>query len=523
MLNRLSLSILLVLATLLPASLFAMAGKATVPVTCSEAIEMADGADRDWRTDGGDANFYFIDGSRLTDMDMFRDALIAAKQRIPLVHGGNFSAWDFRNLSFGISGVCFDGSDLSHSRWEGANIFGNGYVAANLSGARFDDVQGQHVLLREANLDGTVMRGADLSNGRLDGGWDGILSNWDLTGANMQHFRFDCGITVGDGCSLDRDGVKFTGANMRGADIATLPFWGQADYSGTVLTDATISPRQLPDLKRANFIGNNILAGGKSTVQLNAAQMKTLAEQAALAASDNDRASFDCAKAASNVEKMICGEYRADLRKMDRQLADLYSYIRPKNPGIADSQKAWLAKRGKCIEDDCVFELYESRIDELAKLLGEIDILQPGEQALFLGDAVPFPASFTDDPLYARIIPVLVGAAMQEAVLTRNKNGTYTIFGSSIGANAHMCDLQGDGASYDARTGWFSIDGVAIFRMIGDDLVIVGNGHPDEQQFPESGNYVGCGVRALFSPMRRINADPKLVRAELRAMTQNQE
>lgn len=523
MVNRLSLSILLVLAVLMPSNAFAKGSKSVVPVTCREAVDMAERDDRDWRTEGSDANFYFIDGNQLKNMEQLRDALIAAKQRIPLVHGGDFAGWDFRNLSFAVSGVCFDGSDLSGSRWEGANIFGNGYVAANLSKARLDGVKAENLLLREVNLDSTVMQGADLSNGRLDGGWGGVLSNWNLAGANMQGFRFNCGITLGDGCALDRDGVNFTKANMRGADISTLPFWGQADYSGAVLVDAVISPRQLSDLNAANFTGNNILKGGDRTVQLTAAQMKTLAEQAAQGTSAGDRASFDCAKAATKVEKMICGEYRADLRKMDRQLADLYSYIRPKNPGIADSQKAWLAKRGKCIEDDCVFQLYESRIDELAKLLGEIQILQPGEKALFIYDEVPFPASFLDDPLYAKIAPVIVGSAMQEAVLTRAKNGSYTIFGSSVGGNAHICTLEADGAVYDANSGWFSIDGAAIFRMIGDDLVIVGNGHPDDAEFPGSSDYVSCGARALLSPMRQIKVDAKLLKAEQTAMTKNWE
>lgn len=78
-------------------------------------------------------------------------------------------------------------------------------------------------------------------------------------------------------------------------------------------------------------------------------------------------ASFDCSKAASTVEKLICGD--DELSKMDETLSK--TYLQTDQSG--DHQKAtreqrqWLKdKRNACLDEKCLKSAYTTRINELA-------------------------------------------------------------------------------------------------------------------------------------------------------------
>jgi len=77
-------------------------------------------------------------------------------------------------------------------------------------------------------------------------------------------------------------------------------------------------------------------------------------------------ASFDCSKARTPQEKLICFDYR--LSDLDSQLA--WSYMealkQAKNPvALKQSQKNWVAARGKCTNVNCIIHAYVKRIEEL--------------------------------------------------------------------------------------------------------------------------------------------------------------
>jgi hypothetical protein len=79
--------------------------------------------------------------------------------------------------------------------------------------------------------------------------------------------------------------------------------------------------------------------------------------------------SFDCDKAASSVEKMICGD--PALAKADSDLAS--SYARAKAAGaealsLRNSQRQFLQVRNSCTVATCVANAYRSRESELATL-----------------------------------------------------------------------------------------------------------------------------------------------------------
>ena len=77
-------------------------------------------------------------------------------------------------------------------------------------------------------------------------------------------------------------------------------------------------------------------------------------------------ASFDCAKAQSKVEKMICAD--AELSKLDEDMAQAYSAALKEtdNAGVRQNQKQWAMQRNSCTEVACVKDAYVKRIAELS-------------------------------------------------------------------------------------------------------------------------------------------------------------
>lgn len=77
-------------------------------------------------------------------------------------------------------------------------------------------------------------------------------------------------------------------------------------------------------------------------------------------------ASFDCAKASSKVEKLICGD--AELSKLDDDLnAGYKAALRDEKraDSIKLAQKQWIKERNGCEDETCVRRAYESRIASL--------------------------------------------------------------------------------------------------------------------------------------------------------------
>lgn len=72
-------------------------------------------------------------------------------------------------------------------------------------------------------------------------------------------------------------------------------------------------------------------------------------------------ASFDCAKAATDVEYLICGN--SVLSELDSTMASKYKKIRRTNRGILENQRNWLRKeRNICRSSECLANAYNSRI-----------------------------------------------------------------------------------------------------------------------------------------------------------------
>lgn len=94
-------------------------------------------------------------------------------------------------------------------------------------------------------------------------------------------------------------------------------------------------------------------------------------------------ASFDCAKAATAIEKSICAT--PSLGPLDEALAARYQALRKAKLGDADlqdlthAQRQWLIERNRCADTPCLEAAYQKRIEQICQYPG-LDSPLPGCQ-----------------------------------------------------------------------------------------------------------------------------------------------
>lgn len=178
------------------------------------------------------------------------------------IRGGDFSGADFRGAR--LDRICFLGTKLTGSRMRGANLTGSAFVGADLSGADLRETRMRRILLRNAVLKNVNAQRSILAGGRLDGGWwEGSVAGFRLDGSDLTGFRFDCGITLDDGCPIDGGRVTLRGTILRDSNLFTY-----ADVAGARIDRTRVSPIELPDLRKAVVEGPVIVTGGGEEVSL---------------------------------------------------------------------------------------------------------------------------------------------------------------------------------------------------------------------------------------------------------------
>ena len=83
-------------------------------------------------------------------------------------------------------------------------------------------------------------------------------------------------------------------------------------------------------------------------------------------------ASFDCAKAATNVEKLICEDPK--LSKLDEDVSVAYKTAlqdTKQGAAIRQAQKQWLKTRDDCHDSTCLTQSYQQRLGELQIAISE--------------------------------------------------------------------------------------------------------------------------------------------------------
>jgi uncharacterized protein YjbI with pentapeptide repeats len=186
------------------------------------------------------------------------------------IRGGDFSGADFRGAR--LDRICFLGTKLTGGRMRGANLSGSAFVDADLSGADLRETRMRRILLRNAVLRNADAQRSILAGGRFDGGWfEGGVEGFRLDSADLTGFRFDCGITLDDGCPIDGGRLTVRGAILRDSNLAAF-----VDVAGARIDRTRVSPGQLPDLRNGRLEGPVIVTGGDEAVPISVEEYRSL-------------------------------------------------------------------------------------------------------------------------------------------------------------------------------------------------------------------------------------------------------
>ena len=149
-------------------------------------------------------------------------------------------------------------------------------------------------------------------------------------------------------------------------------------------------------------------------------------------------ASFDCAKASTVVERLICGN--PQVSRQDDELSVAYkeaaTQARDSAPLIVD-QKRWLKnERGLCRDENCLKKVYQERIGELRRwnepAPEDKDIF--GNYSIQRDNFILNPAKGTKDPVKTEDC----------LTLKPSKGSTLHFTFNLVGANGHTCSMEGE-------------------------------------------------------------------------------
>ncbi|RZT99870.1 hypothetical protein EV681_1665 [Advenella incenata] len=194
-------------------------------------------------------------------------------------------------------------------------------------------------------------------------------------------------------------------------------------------------------------------------------------------ASAQEAPSFDCAKAKTQVEKVLCSGGNSGMGWIDQTMANLYKAIR-KVPdtnlaALESSQRAWLAKRNQCKGSDekvmnCLVDSYRARYIELSSSYDKQQYTGQFSNNKGVLDSVLFPDGnlsvniSTDvgapsyDSCSVTFLAPLAGTAVHH-VFTEEETGTtdqcivdLNVSGSQFSVKPKSCQsFCGNAASFD--------------------------------------------------------------------------
>ena len=498
------------------AAALSLAVQAPVPGDAEDAAELEaiESCALPGEAPGARAKWAIIDARAMTSPADLAAALRAAPAgHRRIVRGGSFQGADMRQPATLLANACLVSTDLDGTNWENTIVPGLRLVRVALTNAKATGARWSWGSMLGTNFAGTDFTGADLYGIRFVSAWQGAdFGEVSFRAATLTDASFACGITVDEWCI--NAAPDLTDTNLTGADISGLGLWDAQMNLGATLDNTTVSPRSLVNLGGARITGPLRLASyftptypdrdyAPVTATISAAEARTIIDGALAASAEEDRPSFDCAKAAAPIEKTLCGEYESELRSLDRALAEAWAAARAAGKGDLAAQRRWLASRDTCDGDrTCLAELYQARIAALRGALGPGITLAPGESVTYEDDTLPLPDAMRRGALYERILPVLAEASGQEITLTGNRDGSIAVEGSAVRANAHTCELGAPVTRFDPKTGWWSAKsdtGVAVplFRIEGRRIVLRYSGNFGNTP-EEASAFMSCGMRAFF-------------------------
>ena len=398
-----------------------------------------------------------VDGAALAGPAALAAIRSERGEALIVVNGGSFEGADMRRAR--LHNICFVETNLAGSNWSGADAPGIGFVGSDLRGADLRGARMPLVLFRNSQLDNLRGEGADLSGGRLDGGWfSGSIENVRLERANLTGFRFDCGITIDDGCPVYNGAEQIV---LRGADLSGANLFTGSDISGARIDRTEVEPGELRDLRSARIEGPVILVGGDARVELSPEEVRSL------------------------------------LRSLDDPL-------RPDEPPASPSAPPAWARTGTLalfVDSPLLFQASFRSTPLYRKILpaligasysrAAVEVAADGSLA-FDGEAI--------------------GANAHSCTL----NGSGLRFDPATGWYSGAQEAQPD--EPEAWRGRpmrvVQLDGERLFVNAGAGFA---GGDGDDGRDPRPSEFVNCGMRAGFSPMVRVPVPEDEIRALIRA------
>ena len=148
--------------------------------------------------------------------------------------------------------------------------------------------------------------------------------------------------------------------------------------------------------------------------------------------------------------------------------------------------------------------------------------MRPGAIAIFAAPPIRFDTTARASALYRRMLPVVSEGAKSLLLVVVRPGGSIDVSGSAMGANAHLCSVDGNNLRYDARTGWFVGTAqpsggsggprpprpVPLVAFTGEEAEVFEKGRPDPKEEPGFLHFGLCGARAEFERMLRLPVGP---------------
>ncbi len=479
------------------------------------------------------ANLAWKDAPVLGAADLNPRALAALGGRPAIVKGATLKGADFSGLT--LKNICFVDSDLDTTHWTNARLEGVAFLQTKLYDADFHGAHIARSAFFNADLDDLVGARADLREVLIAGG---TFSGLDLRGAVLDGVEMHCSLIVTDDtCEWPERTVHVEGATLR-RTLFSVYRTDKWSFEGARLDHATVELNQLPQFRGAIALNAvTIAASGYGSEKVEVSPEEWQAIAAALVP-EREGPSFDCARAASPVERRICAPGASNvnpLKLADANLAEVYRAALGAGRVTAADQRRWLATRDACLSrpetgapgaatvEDCLSGLYAARQTELERLASPPTWLRHGEMILYVYSDPPFAKAFRATPTYSKLVPVIVDSSSSTLVVTvgAEPHG-LSVSGAAWGANGHSCGMGAAGLTLDPKTGWFvgphkPTDGdrrtrEPVVRLYGD-WAETEDFHGDLES-----DYGGCGMRAYFGRMNRIPATAEQIKAALKAV-----
>ena len=465
----------------------------------------------------GDTRAYAnaVDGSSFNKPGKLEDLRKKQKSGLIFVRGGNFEGTKLSKEK--LYNMCFIDANFRYTDWEGFDGYGLGFVNSDLTGARLTKSKMHWTLFRDAVLADVDAQGADLSGGRLDGGWQGSMKKLNLNDANLTGFRVECGYGAQDGCSLDRQGLSLRGANLTKASFYAFDF-PDVDVTDAIVDQTEIGLQHIARLTGARLTGPVVVRSHNRAAIYSPAEYARI--RGALVAGSQGFATADCKAEQNVIKKAVCTAPGTELRRLNREVAALDEDILARNRRHAADQRAWEdGLAAKCApragEDiaDCVKTEYRARRDVLVSKAGSPHWLRPGQYALFIASDAPLSGELLRSDLFLRARPVLFDSAASKVVVKVERNGRLAAKGNAMGG----CVLHAPDLSFDRASGWISgggapatrtrraEPGIPVLQAIGDRLEVYRGGNNMSADGTIAPNpYVRCGPQGSFTLMQLV-------------------